>query len=93
VLFRSGNPNFVKLIEAYGGKGFRIKRSADVRRMIRSALEYNDGPVLIDVEVEKEDNVFPMIPAGSSFDDMIIEAPKPKTGEARARLEKPVGST
>ncbi|MFP4431298.1 MAG: biosynthetic-type acetolactate synthase large subunit [Spirochaetaceae bacterium] len=88
-----GNPNFVKLVEAYGGKGFRIKRSADVRRMIRSALEYNDGPVLIDVEVEKEDNVFPMIPAGASFDDMIIEAPKPKAGEARARLEKPVGST
>ncbi len=88
-----GNPNFVKFIEAYGGKGFRIKRSADVRRMIRSALEYNDGPVLIDVEVEKEDNVFPMIPAGASFDEMIIEAPKPKSGEARARLEKPVGST
>ncbi len=88
-----GNPNFVKLVEAYGGKGFRIRRSADVRRMIRSALEYNDGPVLIDVEVEKEDNVFPMIPAGATYDDMIIEAPKPKAGEARARLEKPVGST
>jgi acetolactate synthase-1/2/3 large subunit len=73
-----GNPNFVKLAESYGVKGFRIKRSADVRRIVRTALEYNDGPCLIDVEVEKEDNVFPMIPAGASYDDMIIEPPKPR---------------
>jgi len=71
-----GNPNFVKLAEAYGAKGFRIRRSGDVRRIIQNALEYNDGPCIIDVEVEKEDNVFPMIPSGKSYDEMIIEAPK-----------------
>jgi len=76
-----GNPNFVKLVESYGCKGFRIKRSADVRRILQSALDYNDGPCIIDVEVEKEDNVFPMIPAGASLDEMILEPPKaPKTG-------------
>ena len=73
-----GNPNFVKLAESYGVKGFRIKRSADVRRIIKAALEYNDGPCLIDVEVEKEDNVFPMIPAGASLKEMILEPVKKK---------------
>lgn len=81
-----GNPDFVKLGQSYGIKGFRIRRSADVRRIIGSAMEYNDGPCIIDVEVEKEDNVYPMIPAGASLSDMILEPPKHK-------MEKPVGST
>ena len=72
-----GNPNFVKLAEAYGIKGFRIKRSADVRRVLNAALAYNDGPCVIDVEVAKEDNVYPMVPAGASLRDMILEPPKP----------------
>ncbi|TVR01820.1 MAG: biosynthetic-type acetolactate synthase large subunit [Spirochaetaceae bacterium] len=88
-----GNPNFVKLAEAYGIKGIRIKRSADVKRLIQTALEYNDGPCLIDVEVEKEDNVYPMIPSGASYEQMIIEAPKVKPGMTAPKLEKPVGST
>ena len=74
-----GNPNFVKLAEAYGCKGFRIKRSADVRRIISAALAYNDGPCLIDVEVEKEDNVYPMIPSDASVNDMILEPPRTNT--------------
>ena len=71
-----GNPNFVKLAEAYGCKGFRIRRSADVRRILQSALDYDEGPCIIDIEVEKEDNVYPMIPAGASLKDMILEPPK-----------------
>jgi len=81
-----GNPDFVKLGEAYGIKGFRIKRPADVRRILAKALAYNDGPCIIHAEVVKEDNVFPMIPAGGTSDEMIIEPPKYK-------LEKPKGST
>ncbi len=81
-----GNPNFVKLAEAYGCKAFRIRRSADVRRILQAALDYSDGPCVIDVEVEKEDNVYPMIPAGAPYHQMILEAPKKK-------LAKPVGST
>ena len=71
-----GNPNFVKLAEAYGCKGFRVKRSADVRRILQAALDYSDGPCVIDIEVEKEDNVYPMIPSGASLDEMILEPPK-----------------
>ncbi|TVQ23705.1 MAG: biosynthetic-type acetolactate synthase large subunit [Spirochaetaceae bacterium] len=81
-----GNPDFVKLAQSYGIKGFRVRRSADVRRIIAAALAYNEGPCVIDVEVEKEDNVFPMIPAGASLREMILEPPKHK-------MAKPVGST
>ncbi len=81
-----GNPDFVKLAESFGVKGFRLRRSADVKRVIGSALAYNEGPCLIDVEVAKEDNVYPMIPSGASYSDMLTEAPKKK-------LAKPVGST
>ncbi|MFW5728277.1 MAG: biosynthetic-type acetolactate synthase large subunit [Spirochaetota bacterium] len=79
-----GNPNFVKLAEAYGAKGFRVRRSGDVRRIIQSALAYNEGPCLIDVEVEKEDNVFPMIPSGKGYDEMIIEAPRKSASRTKA---------
>jgi acetolactate synthase-1/2/3 large subunit len=81
-----GNPDFVKLAQAYGIKGFRIRRAADVDRVLKAAIAYNDGPCVIDAEVVKEDNVFPMIPAGAALRDMIIERPKVK-------LEKPTGST
>jgi acetolactate synthase-1/2/3 large subunit len=82
----TGNPDFVKLAEAYGVKGFRIKRSADVKRIVAAALAYNDGPCVIDAEVEKEDNVFPMIPAGGAISDMLLEPPKrPAAKSAEAK--------
>ena len=81
-----GNPDFVKLAEAYGGKGFRIKRNADVDRVLQAAADYNDGPCIIDAEVVKADSVFPMIPSGLTYADMILERPKHK-------MDKPPGST
>jgi len=81
-----GNPDFVKLAEAYGAKGFRIRRSADVKRTVAAALAYNEGPCIIEAEVAKEDNVFPMVPAGGALSDMLLEAPK-------KAMAKPVGST
>ena len=81
-----GNPDFVKLAEAYGAKGINIKRPADVRAKLQEALDYNDGPVLINAECIKTENVFPMIPAGAALEDMLTEPPKHK-------MAKPVGST
>ncbi|MDF1657248.1 MAG: biosynthetic-type acetolactate synthase large subunit [Verrucomicrobiales bacterium] len=81
-----GNPDFVKLAEAYGAKGINIKRPADVRKKLQEALDYNDGPVVINAECIKTDNVFPMIPAGAALEDMLIEPPKYK-------MDKPIGST
>lgn len=81
-----GNPDFVKLAEAFGIKGFNLRRPGDVKRVLKNALEYNDGPCLINCEVEKTENVFPMIPAGAVIEDMLIEPPARK-------MEKPTGST
>jgi len=80
-----GNPDFVKLAESYGVKGIHIDKASHVRERLQQAIDHK-GPVVIHAEVEKEDNVFPMIPAGKSAYDMIIEAPTTK-------LEKPTGST
>ena len=80
-----GNPDFVKLAEAYGIRGFHIAKVEDCRRVLEEALHYN-GPALIHAEVIKEGNVFPMVPAGKSAYHMIIEPPK-------AQLEKPTGTT
>jgi acetolactate synthase-1/2/3 large subunit len=82
-----GNPDFVKLAQAFKGiKAFNLKRGADARKILARALAYNDGPALINAEVEKTDNVFPMIPAGKALEDMLVERP-------RHRMEKPTGST
>ncbi len=78
-----GNPDFVRLAQSYGARGFRIKRSSDLKRILKAALAYNDGPCVIDAEVEKEDNVFPMIPAGAAVKDMILEAPRPSKKDGR----------
>lgn len=81
-----GNPDFVKLAGAYGIPGKRIRRAGDVDKAIAWAMAYNAGPCLIEAEVLKEDNVFPMIPAGAGYKDMLIERP-------RRKMEKPTGST
>jgi acetolactate synthase-1/2/3 large subunit len=81
-----GNPDFVKLAQSYGVKAWRIRRAADVDRILAAARAYTEGPCVVTAEVVKEDNVFPMIPAGAAVSDMIIEPPKHK-------LEKPTGST
>ena len=81
-----GNPDFARLAEAYGAKGLTIKRPADVRKRLEEALAYNEGPVVVNAECIKTENVFPMIPAGAPLENMLIEPPK-------EQMEKPVGST
>ena len=81
-----GNPDFIKLAAAYGVPGKRVTRAGDVDKAIKWAMAYNEGPCLIEAEVVKEDNVFPMIPAGAPLSGMITEKPK-------AKMEKPSGST
>lgn len=84
-----GSPDFVKLTDSFpGAKGFRIKRAADIRKVLQQAMDYNDGPCVIDAMVEKTDNLFPMIPPGAALEDMIIDEPKP--GQ---KLDRPTGST
>jgi len=80
-----GNPDFVRLASAYGIEGFRLRRTADIDKVLTKALKH-DGPAVVHAEVEKEDNVFPMIPAGAAISEMLIEPPKHK-------MAKPTGST
>ncbi|MCP4365706.1 MAG: biosynthetic-type acetolactate synthase large subunit [Planctomycetes bacterium] len=66
----SGNPNFVKIAEAYGAKGFYVDKKEDVRPVIEEALSI-EGPVVMDFNVTEEENVFPMVPAGQAINRMI----------------------
>ena len=75
-------PDFVKLAEAYGAAGIRIEKVGDVDAGIEEALAI-DRPVFIDVSVYQYENCYPMIPAGGSNHEMLLEdppeLPKPKS--------------
>jgi acetolactate synthase-1/2/3 large subunit len=65
-------PDFVKLAEAYGAKGFRASRPSELRDVMEAALGHQ-GVVVMDVVVAKEENVFPMVPAGADARQMITQ--------------------
>jgi acetolactate synthase-1/2/3 large subunit len=67
---RIGQPDFVKVAEAYGIKGLRASTPDEAQKVLREALEY-PGPVVIDFVIPEEENVFPMVPPGAATDEMI----------------------
>jgi acetolactate synthase-1/2/3 large subunit len=77
------NPDFVKLAEAFGCPGMRVTRTDEVDGVVREALARTDGPVLVEFVVAKEDNVYPMIPAGQSVHEM-IDIPDPAEPQSDA---------
>ncbi|MBV8939616.1 MAG: acetolactate synthase 3 large subunit, partial [Alphaproteobacteria bacterium] len=64
-------PDFVKLAEAYGMKGMRIERVADVDAGIKEMIAH-PGPVICDVMVDQNENVYPMIPAGAAHHELLL---------------------
>ena len=64
-------PDFVKLAEAYGAEGYRITERQDLLPMLKTALA-SPNPAVIDVRVEREENVYPMVPAGAALDEMLL---------------------
>jgi acetolactate synthase-1/2/3 large subunit len=64
------NPDFVKLAEAYGLQGLAVRSRADVIPAVRTARE-TKKTVVIDFQVEQEDTVYPMVPAGADLHAMI----------------------
>jgi acetolactate synthase-1/2/3 large subunit len=70
-------PDFVKLAEAYGIPGITVEDKALVGEAIRQAQE-TDGPVLLEFRIEREHNVFPIVPVGQPIDRMIR---RPRAGE------------
>ena len=65
----TGFPDFVKLAEAYGATGLRATKPAELREVLRRALE-TPGVVVVEVVVTQEENVFPMVPAGAGLKEM-----------------------
>ena len=68
----SGNPDFIKLAEAYGIPGIRITDKTQVATSIRQAMA-TPGPVVLDFIVKQDEQVYPMIPAGESVNEMMEE--------------------
>jgi acetolactate synthase-1/2/3 large subunit len=69
------NPDFVKINEAYGIKAKKITERSNLISALEEMIAH-DGPYFLEVKVEKEDNVFPMIPTGASVSEIILENPK-----------------
>jgi acetolactate synthase I/II/III large subunit len=63
-------PDFVKLAEAYGVTGIRLREKGTLVEDMKAAIAI-DGPVLVDVRVTREENTYPMIPAGSAAREMV----------------------
>lgn len=81
-----GNPDFCLLAQAYGIKTFHIDNAKEACKQLQAALDYTAGPVVVWCEVERTANVYPMIPAGRSYDHMMLAA-------STKKLQKPIGST
>lgn len=69
------NPDFVKLSDAYGIRAAKVSNRQALREAIRNMLEAT-GPYFLEAVVEKEENVFPMVPTGAGVGDVLLEAPK-----------------
>ncbi|MDY0301548.1 MAG: biosynthetic-type acetolactate synthase large subunit [Trichlorobacter sp.] len=65
--------DFVKLAEAYGAKGLKAEKPADVEKVIKEGLEHN-GPVIMEFKIAREEKVLPMVPAGASLNEMVLNA-------------------
>jgi len=69
-LLEDGNPDFVMVAKGFGVEAFRVDRPGDLRDVLKRAFAH-PGPVVVDCRVEKEENVYPMIPSQGSVNDTI----------------------
>jgi acetolactate synthase-1/2/3 large subunit len=80
------SPDFVKLAEAYGCVGIRASKPAEVVPALEKAFA-TPGPVVVDMQVDKWEYVFPMVPAGGANKDMILARPSRAVKEKAARSQ------
>ncbi len=69
------SPDFLTLASAYGIEAARVTQSSQLESAVEAMLKHN-GPFLLEVVSEREDNVFPMVPAGASVSEVILEKPE-----------------
>ena len=65
-------PDFVALAESYGHVGIKVEKPADVRPALEEAFKQKDRLVFLDFITDREENVYPMIPAGAGLNEMIL---------------------
>ncbi|EGV61075.1 hypothetical protein CANTEDRAFT_116320 [Yamadazyma tenuis ATCC 10573] len=85
------NPDFMKLADSMNVKGIRITEQADLKAGIKEFLEYNDGPVLLEVVVEKKVPVLPMVPTGKGLDEFIVYDEEVERQEKELRHQRTGG--
>ncbi|MEN6443889.1 MAG: biosynthetic-type acetolactate synthase large subunit [Methanoregula sp.] len=66
---------FVKIGQAYGIEGIKVESCEDVMPALKAAVDH-DGPFVLDFRIEREENVFPMVPAGAAINEMIGGHPR-----------------
>ncbi|MFM8362096.1 MAG: biosynthetic-type acetolactate synthase large subunit [Haliscomenobacter sp.] len=66
------NPDFIKIADGFGVPGRKITRVEELKEAVAEMLAHS-GPYLLHVQVLKEDNVFPMVPAGAAVDEIVLE--------------------
>jgi acetolactate synthase-1/2/3 large subunit len=77
----SGNPDFAAVAKAYGGEGRTITSREEVRPALEWSLGITDRPCFLDFHTVAEECVFPMIPAGKSFGDIMEKHPQSQGGD------------
>jgi len=65
--------DFVKLADAYGAKGFSTAKPSDVEQIIKQGFE-EEGPVIMEFKIAREEKVLPMVPAGAALNEMVLNA-------------------
>jgi acetolactate synthase-1/2/3 large subunit len=69
------NPDFIKIAEGYGIAGKKVLNRPELASAVQQMIDHK-GPYLLEVSIEKEDNVFPMVPTGASVTEIILEPAK-----------------
>ena len=66
------NPDFIMIAKGFGIDGHRVDKREELENCVQKMIDH-DGPYLLEVTIEKEDNVFPMVPTGASVSDVMLE--------------------
>ena len=69
------NPDWPAFAASMGVKGIKVTKAEELPAKMREFLQYDDGPVLMEVLVDEHEHVYPMVPAGKALDEMVL-APK-----------------
>jgi acetolactate synthase-1/2/3 large subunit len=69
------NPDFITIARGFGIPGIKVDERSNLDAAVQQMLDH-PGPFLLEVTIEKEDNVFPMVPSGASVSQIMLEPSK-----------------